>query len=120
MRLMTGKHLFQSNTYHRTNTDNDVDSPNCKLCTNFSCETVSHMLFTCPKFSNQRTYMWENVKLLCPKQLFLTMNDMHANDKTVFILSGFKCQYVQEWSDLYGAVLRYVTTLYEERLKYMI
>ena len=81
MRLMTGEHLLQSNTYHRTNTYSYVDSPNCKLCTNFCCETVSHMLFTCPKFSNQRTYMWENVKHLCPDQLFLTLNDMDAKDK---------------------------------------
>jgi hypothetical protein len=65
-----------------------------------------------------RTPSWMDISDHAPMALWQSMNHMIATEKTQFILSAFRCQYVAEWGSLYEHVANFVTNmlqLYESK-----
>jgi hypothetical protein len=93
----------------------DGSSPLCKMCDSREVETVCHMLFICEHWSLIRERMWQKVQESAPQALRLELDNMCSKEKTVFILSGLKCQFTAEWSDLYINLIDFCYELYTKR-----
>ncbi len=52
--------------------------------------------------------MWDNVRAKTPIAMWQELSNMCPLAKTIFIMTGFKCKYTQEWDETYQSVLNYV------------
>ena len=79
-------------------------------------ESPSHMLFECSNVMyNRRENLWQNVLQAAPEGMRVELRLMRKEEKTVYIMSGFKCDYIKEWSNLYSSMLDFCYTLYKRR-----
>ena len=73
----------------------------CQLCNSHDLGNVCHVLFECTELCAVKTPFLVTVHRCMPA----AMNDyfrMFSNkQKTVFLLSGLKCEFVEEWADIY-------------------
>ena len=91
-------------------------SPLCSLCDMNVIESPSHMLFECCNVMyNTREKLWQNVLQAAPGGMRVELRLMRKEEKTVFIMSGFKCDYIIDWSNLYSSMLDFCYTLYKRR-----
>ena len=99
-----------------------VINPSCELCGVKCPLTASHVLFECKSIDQSRIQAWLKIANHAPSALWKCMNRMIDNEKTVFILSGFRTNYVKDWFCLYEHVANYVVNmiqLYNEKRKDM-
>ena len=109
-RLLVGQHCLKQVVFHYNRS-----SPVCDLCEMYVAETAPHLLFECVYFSKSRQKLWQDVLDNAPCAMNLALNHMNSMEKSVFILSGFNCKYVPEWSLLYSAALNFCYYMYIER-----
>ena len=86
-------------------------SPICLLCDKCVSEDPHHMLFDCTIFDTMRTDLWYNVLRVAPDAMREELEIMNSRKKTEFIMSGMKCDYLDEWCDI-TAVHRYHGLIY--------
>ena len=110
---MLGVHKMNSVLYkHKTCS---IPSSLCYLCTSYEEETVSHLLFRCSFFQQNRKMLWKDVEEMCPSQLLLgTINSMNDNNKCSFLLTGLNNSYVCEWTMFYHSIAKFINTMYQE------
>jgi len=113
-RLLVGQHCLKDVVSHY-----DKSSPICELCDNNVAETVEHLLFNCSFFSEHRKPLWKDVLHNAPVALCQELDLMNSAQKTAFILSGLKCDFVAEWGNFYTAILNFCCALYKERRDYL-
>lgn len=111
--------LYNQNCLNCVVSHYNNSSPLCSLCAMNVVECPSHMLFECCNdLYSTRENMWHNVLQSAPTGMREELRIMSSMDKTVFIMSGFKCDYVCEWSDLYFSVLDFCYAMYKKRQGY--
>jgi hypothetical protein len=93
----------------------DHSSPLCKLCDAREVETVCHMLFSCAYYDSIRQARWQMVRISAPPALGHEIDNMSAMEKTAFILSGLKCDYTEEWADVYHSIIMFCYSIYTQR-----
>jgi len=108
LRLLCG--VSQINE-HRARHEKVSDKCTC----NGDVETVQHMLFKCDLTHCIRDTLWEKIELNAPIGLCRELLQMDIDVRTIFLLSAFKCKYVNEWERLYEAVAMFITVLYDKR-----
>ena len=74
----------------------------CQLCNSHNLGNVCHVLFECTELSAVRTPLLVTVytcrcMLAAMSDCFKIFSNRH---KTVFLLSGLKCEFVEEWADI--------------------
>ena len=109
-RLLMAQHCLNSVVSHYNKA-----SPLCALCDNYTVETPSHLLFDCSYNTNRRAVLWTRFIDHVPNALCQELHAMSSKEKTEFILSGFNCNFVPEWTHVYSAVLDYCYQLYQDR-----
>ena len=84
----------------------------CQLCNRHDLGNVCHVLFECTELSAVRTPLLVTVYRCMPA----AMNDcfkMFSNrQKTVFLSSGLKCEFVEEWADIYKSIVYFIAEMY--------
>ena len=90
-------------------------SPVCPLCTDNVSETAYHMFFDCKTFTNSRANLWREVEHTVPVAMLEELNRMNSRQKSEFIISAFRCDYTEEWSDMYMAIANFVYHMYKKR-----
>ena len=84
----------------------------CQLCNSHDLGNVCHVLFECTELSAVRTPLLVTGYRCMPA----AMNDcfkMFSNrQKTVFLLSGLKCEFVVEWADIYKSIVYFIAEMY--------
>ena len=90
-------------------------SPVCILCPQNSPETTEHFLFDCDHFDRIRGELWQSVHRVLPAAMQEELHNMSSLQKAEFLLSGFGCQFVPEWSDVYIQVCKFCYTMYNVR-----
>ena len=90
-------------------------SPVCTLCDAVARETVYHMLFDCEAFSDTRNRMWSECEYNIPEAMFRELSVMSSKQKVEFIVSAFRCDYTDGWSDVYKTIADFCYTMYKER-----
>jgi hypothetical protein len=93
----------------------DKSSPVCTLCDTIEIEDICHLLFKCPRFNDIRNAKWKHVQDTAPLAMTMELDKMSAERRTVFILSGFQCDYVEEWNTLYTSVADFCYDMYKTR-----
>ena len=89
----------------------------CELCTLEKANSVEHIVFECEINHDIRTNLWEVVLETCPHQMILEMNAMSTYQRIEFILNGFFCPYVSEWTPLYISLCNYIYCVYNQYYK---
>jgi hypothetical protein len=109
-RLLVSQSCLKSDTacYNKSKTT-------CNLCHQNVPESAHHLFFDCDRFDNTRQYAWQSVLQNSPAALRQEFNKMSSKDKTTFIGSGFMCNFVPEWDELYIASIHFCYALYRER-----
>ena len=93
----------------------------CALCHLAAPDSPTHVLFECPEISGKRTELWGSVTNSMPSALSSDIDNLNNKEKTVFILSGFRGEYIPEWKMTYVCVARFVHEMYKERnVKYTL
>ena len=84
----------------------------CQLCNSHDLGNVCHVLFECTVLSAVRTLLLVAVY----RCMLAAMNDcfkMFSNrQKTVFLLSGLKCEFVEEWAEIYKSIVYFIAEMY--------
>lgn len=109
-RLMVGQSCIKTHTAHY-----DKSSSQCTLCDNNVTETADHLLFKCTLFQDTRNAKWIHVIDNAPIAMIREFERMSDVQKTKFILSGFSCDYTEEWCKLYQSVLEFCYSIYRAR-----
>ena len=112
IRLLLGCHSLNSCLFKYKKTD----SPFCQHCTMSAEEDAMHVLFICPHNDDERHRLWNNIQNKCTPALYRNIMDMPVHERNSFILSGLNSTFVPEWSELYHAIIVYISTLYKSRL----
>ncbi len=87
----------------------------CQLCSLYVTETVSHTLFVCPRLEDTRSVVWTGFLQQVPPPMRECVLAMTYQDRTEFILSGFRSQYINDWQPLYETIARFVACIFRER-----
>ena len=109
MRLMCGQHVLACNRGQCNG------SKICKLCDLYETETVSHLLFSCTKFTVLRATQWAEVLNSMPDQMAQHVLTLNSRDKVIFLMSGFNGNYTVEWLDIYEVVCNFISRIYMAR-----
>ena len=81
----------------------------CDLIINFN---IHHVLFECSSMDNIRNVYWKNVENVMPTAMLKCFNKMSNSEKCNFILSGFKSQFIPEWTNLYISMCEFIYKVY--------
>ena len=95
---------------------NDVNQW-CRRCQLFCVENVEHILFDCTATNMRRQDRWNFVKLKSIPNLIDGIERMASEDKVMFILNAFNCEYVPDWEVTYTAILNFVNNMYENHVR---
>ena len=87
----------------------------CQLCTQYSVETVPHLLFDCCAFNELRQQLWSQVLVTVPAGMRHELGRMSSTEKTVFIVSCLHGTYISEWCELYRMLLKFCSKMYQHR-----
>ena len=109
-RLLVSQSCIKSHVAVYTKT-----SPMCTLCSQNCSETPEHLLFDCDYFDRKRAEMWYNVNCVLPAAMQEELHNMSSLHKAEFILSGFGCKFIPEWSDVYVEMCKFCYTMYNAR-----
>jgi hypothetical protein len=93
----------------------DKSAPTCTLCDLHEVENATHLLFKCSRFCQLRSARWQEIRDATPPALTAEIDNMNSERKTAFILSGFHCNYTQEWYDIYASVASFCYDMYQQR-----
>ena len=87
----------------------------CNLCGEYDDEFVAHHMFVC-KYDHlirERLRLWKSVQDSGPRNLVTHMEMLNPLDRLQFILAGFNCQFMPEWSDLYQSLCKFTYNMYK-------
>ena len=65
----------------------------CKLCTDRCVDDFKHILFECKALEIMRHAHLSYIKFIMPRAMRDKFFNMNNDNKAIFILSGFKCEY---------------------------
>ena len=85
----------------------------CTKCNLMALDTVEHILFQCSAKSTERDEFWLKVLAACPQQLKAELLIMPFKTRSVFILNGFKCVFIEEWNKLYCALSMFIWNMFD-------
>ena len=110
VKLLTGNHaLGEGRQRHVNNTSL------CQLCDLYVTEDVCHMLFKCPGLSQHRERETPALLNALPGVMKNEILGMSDCDKTIFLMSGLRSDYIPEWNTAFVAAADYVSILYRAR-----
>ena len=95
----------------------DKSSPVCDNCDLQCVESVAHLLFECPSYKCKREQLWYSVLDKCPPALQLELMNMNSSNRTIFVMSGMKGGYVEEWDVIFQEMLTFCFELYIMRCR---
>ena len=108
--------LYSQNCLNYVVSNFNGTTPLCQLCDKNAKESVCHMLFDCEsEVYAVRDALWHNILQSAPEALRAEIQRLCSEQKTVFILSCFRSDYIIEWSDIYSAVLQFCYLVYKQR-----
>ena len=87
----------------------------CVLCTRRAPDSPEHILFWCEVLSQIRDNHMQRIISEMPRALQLSFESMPPSEKVVFLISGFRCEYTREWSQIYKECANFVFSMYKER-----
>ena len=90
----------------------NVNSSMCNYCQKSSIEDVQHVLFECTAKEPKHDQLWSKVLKTCPSKLEKELMMMNSHDKTAFLLTGLNNSYMEEWVNIFEAVLDFVYETY--------
>lgn len=112
VRLTIGEHGLNT---ARGRFMNEEKSNLCNLCNLYESETIEHFLFWCPANKNIRAQYEKIILESMPLAMKTEYLALEHKDKVIFLLSGLKGSFVQEWTDIYVNILNYVNSVYKHR-----
>ena len=62
-----------------------------------------------------RQCWWPKVYDAAPSAMRAGIDTMNNEEKAVFLVSGFRCDYTPEWEELYIATINFCYVLYKQR-----
>ena len=92
----------------------EYGSKQCKKCTEFSNDSVEHILFECKVGEEYQGPLWNKILASCPTGMLSDIINMNNNNRVVFMLNAMKCSYIKEWYHLYEDISLFVNTLYKK------
>ncbi len=110
IKLLTGNHALGAGRRRHV-----VNSSLCQLCNTYEQESVSHMLYRCPGLLEERVRETPRLLDSLPGVLSREIQGMSDDEKTVFLLSGLRSDYIVEWNDSFLAVAHFVSCMYHAR-----
>ena len=75
---------------------------------------VQHMLFECENTKELALNEWAKVENSFPIAMLESVNRMTLREKTIFMISGLNGRYVEEFADVYNAILEFVNVMIKE------
>ena len=84
----------------------------CQLCNSHDLGNVCHVLFECTVLSAVRTPHLVTVYRCTPAAINDCFKMFSNRQKTVFLLSGLKCEFVEEWADIYKSIVYFIAEMY--------
>ena len=112
LRLISGEHILACNTARWTK-----ETPICKLCDVYTTESVWHFLFDCinVNLAVVREEMLKTIYNVMPTPMRIYLTNLTSKEKACFLLSGMKCNFTQEWQNMYSAILSLTYKMYKVR-----
>ena len=88
----------------------------CSMCPNRQLDSPKHILFECDALSNLRSTKLRELIDSMPEGMKYSFDDLHTDDKIVFLLSGLHCKsFIKEWEDILIKICEFVYDIYHER-----
>ena len=84
----------------------------CQLCNSHDLGNVCHVLFECTVLSAVRTPHLVTVYRFMPAAMIDCFKMFSNRQKTVILLSGLKCEFVDEWADIYKSIVYFIAEMY--------
>ncbi len=102
LRLLSGCRLHEFET----------NRSKCCLCDVLFNDRASHVLFDCVGMRQSRDTEWQRVNSTMPPAISIEFERMSITEGTLYIAKGSNGSYIQEWDELYVAVLRFIKVMY--------
>ena len=87
----------------------------CTLCAQRLPENTQHVLLECEALSHLREIHIRKIKEVMPIAMRAQMENMTHSDTMCFLISGLKCNFVDEWGPIYESIASFVFAMYSKR-----
>ena len=110
LRLISWEHILACNTARWKK-----ETPICKLCDVYTTESVWHFLFDCinVNLGVVREEMLKTIYDVMPTPMQIYLTNLTSKEKSCFLLSKMKCNFTQEWQNIYCAILSFTYKMYK-------
>ena len=97
--------------------ERNLGKTSCQLCPLMANDNPQHVMFECVELKICRDKSWPLVIRSMPRGMAREIETMNAKEATAFVLAGFRCPFIPEWTEVYEKLALFVFNMYLVRCK---